>query len=303
MIFEFPSFHKISLTHRGLIESLIEKHPPFSDFTFTSLWTYNTEDHIEFSILNDNFVVKFQDYITNAPFYSFIGSKKPIHTALTLLDYSIQNGLEPILKLIPQSVIHLDPAVQHQLDVTEDLNNHDYIISAKDLALLDKVKYDKKGYLVRRFGRKYPDHVVKKLDLSDHSTQEDMKRLFHTWENVTNHNQEDTKNEFDAFSRMLTSSKILNIYGTGIYIHEKMIAFTTYEKVHQGYGMALFEKADKTYKDIYTAICFAGAKHLHELGVTHINFEQDLGIEGLRAAKSLWKPTHFLKKYIISPKK
>lgn len=303
MTFAFPHFKKISLSHKNTIEKLIDKYPPFSDFTFTSLWTYNTGGNAEFSILNDNFVVKFQDYITNKTFFSFMGSCKPIHTALTLLDFSIKQGIDPILKLIPQTVIHVDPGIHEHVRIVEDPDNHDYIISAKDLATLPKYKYEKKGYLIRRFGRKYPHHTVNRLDLASKKVQSEMRALFYRWEKVSKHPRSDTQNELNAFNRMLSSSRQLGVSGTGIYHEGELIAFTTYEVVHQDYGMALFEKADKTYTDIYTAITYAGALHLYELGVKHINFEQDLGIEGLRAAKNLWKPTHFLKKYIITPVK
>jgi len=84
-----------------------------------------------------------------------------------------------------------------------------------------------------------------------------------------------------------------------LFIKDRLIAFTFYEKVHQGYAMALFEKASRHYADAYTVICHEGAKHALELGCQYLNFEQDLGIKGLRMAKSLWKPVHYLYKYTL----
>ncbi len=299
----FPNFSKLTLASKNIIEKLIINYPPFSDFTFTSLWTYNTNESVEYSILNDNLVIKFQDYITQEFFYSFIGSNKIVETTEILLKFSIKKGLDPKLKLIPHSVIESEPRLNRYFLITEDPDNHDYIISASNMANLPKKIYENKRYYVNRFGKKYPDHIVRELDLSDKNHQKQMIGLFERWINVSKHSAEDSQNELNAFKRLLNSIKSLKVGGMGIFIDKKLSAFTTFEIVHKGYGMAIFEKANNNFEDIYTKIAHLGAVNLHKKGVIHINFEQDLGIEGLRKAKTLWKPTHFLKKYIISPKK
>jgi hypothetical protein len=40
-------------------------------------------------------------------------------------------------------------------------------------------------------------------------------------------------------------------------------------------------------------------KKLRALGCEFINFEQDMGIAGLKQAKRLWRPVKYLKKYTI----
>ena len=299
----FPNFSKLSLSHKRLIENHTNSYPPFSDFTFASLWTYDTQGTVELSILNNNLVVKFQDYISNEPFYSFIGSVKPIETTQILLDHSTKMKYKPQLKLIPETVILSDPKIERYFQITEDPDNHDYIVSAKDLASLPKKIYEKKRYSINRFARKYPHHKTQKLELSDQNIQNQIINLFFKWEENSKKKRRETETELIAIKKMLSAVKKLKIHGTGIFIDEKLVAFTIYEVVQNKYGMAMFEKADRKFADIYARIAHLGAIHLQEMGVEHINFEQDLGIQGLRIAKSLWKPTHFLKKYIIKPKK
>lgn len=301
MSLNFPYFKKIKFSDKLIINHLTKEFPPYSDFTFTSLWTYNTENNVEFSILNDNLVVKFQDYIDKKPFYSFIGKNKIEDTVNKITSFSHKKGLSKYLKLIPEVVVKSEPKLKNKYHITEDIDNHDYIISAKELAFLDRVRYKKKRYLVGRFKKKHPSHSVIKLDLTDKQVVKQMISLFNLWEQVNNLEKKHTEVEKIAFIRMLSKAKELNVQGTGIYIENKLAAFTTYEVVHNKYAIALFEKADRRFTDIYSALNHHGAIHLYELGCTYINFEQDLGKEGLRKAKKLWKPTHFLKKYILKP--
>jgi len=44
------------------------------------------------------------------------------------------------------------------------------------------------------------------------------------------------------------------------------------------------------------------AKHLLENNIKYINIEEDLGFNGLRESKRLWRPAKILKKYTIKKK-
>ena len=303
MIPLFPRFAKLDLSHKKEVEKLTHLFPPYSDYNFTSLWTYDTDASIEISLLYENLVVRFTDYMTLKPFYSFIGCHKPIQTAHTLIDHSYKTNIEHYLKLIPEDVILLDNDLSNHFKVIEDLDNHDYIISVKDITLLPEEKYKRKKYLVDRFKRKYPTYKTHLMDLSVASTQDEIIDLFLLWEKRNERKKEETENELIAIKRLLVHQSTLKVYALGIYHENKLIAFNLYEVTHGAYGISAFQKADKNFTGIYAFLSHEAAKHMHSLGCRFINYEQDLGIEGLRLSKSLWKPVHYLKKYIISPKK
>ena len=90
MLKAFPYFQKLTLKQQKAIEVKLLPFPPYSDFTFTSLYTYNTNRSVEISTLHGNLVVKFEDYLDRQPFYSFLGSHKVIDTADKLLNYNIE---------------------------------------------------------------------------------------------------------------------------------------------------------------------------------------------------------------------
>lgn len=303
MIPHFPRFAKLKLEHKSSIEKITSKFSPYSDYNFASLWSYNTDNSIEVSILNNNLVVKFTDYLTVRPFYSFIGKNKIKQTVKELLTFAKEKKVDLHLKLIPEAIIQADPSIYNHFTIVEDRDNHDYIISAKHVSELPIDIFKRKNYLVERFKRKYPQYKVKLIDLTNKINQQEILDLFAQWEKIGNKDRKETENELEAIKRLINSIHQIMFYTLGIYDGTKLIAFNMYEKTFNNHGISAFQKADKTYTGIYAMLSHEAAKHLRSLGCTHINYEQDLGIEGLRLSKSLWKPTHFLKKYIIKPKK
>ena len=81
MIPEFPEFKKLELSDKEDVEAFTKKFPPYSDFNFVSMWSWDIKGEMRLSILNGNLVVRFTDYITGDPFYSFLGNNKTNETA------------------------------------------------------------------------------------------------------------------------------------------------------------------------------------------------------------------------------
>lgn len=73
MIPEFPQFKVLELSDKGDIEVFTKKFPPYSDFNFVSMWSWDIKGDMRISQLNDNLVVRFTDYLTGNPFFSFFG--------------------------------------------------------------------------------------------------------------------------------------------------------------------------------------------------------------------------------------
>ena len=109
MIPQFPEFKKLELSDKEEIQKMTQKYPPYSDFNFVSMWSWDIKGEMRISVLNENLVVRFTDYITGKLFYSFLGDNEVSETAKKLLDLSKAEGLTPELKLIPEhSVKNLD---------------------------------------------------------------------------------------------------------------------------------------------------------------------------------------------------
>src|SRR6185369_9800822 len=98
MLPKFPEFKKLELSDKADIEAITNKYPPYSDFNFTSMWCWDTRGEMMVSELNNNLVVKFADYITGEPFYSFIGTNDTNDTVRQLIGLATTQGIKPRLK-------------------------------------------------------------------------------------------------------------------------------------------------------------------------------------------------------------
>jgi hypothetical protein len=302
MIPNYPEFKKLELSDKEEFDAFITQYPPYSDFNFVSMWTYNTDNSIQLSYLNNNLVVRFTDYLSRQPFYSFLGITRVGDTFDSLIQLAKSERISAELKLIPEIVILSENNLQDKYEIIEDWDNHDYIISVPAIAELHPEIYGRKRRLVEQFKRKYQNHSIDLIDIADNKLSQKILDVFMEWESVNRKSREDTENELTAIKRLFEMNHKSNLFVLGIYDLDKLIAFNIYEIVHHRYGISAFQKANKNYTGIYATLSHEAAKHLLSLNCEFVNYEQDLGIEGLRLSKSLWKPKHFLKKYIVRQK-
>jgi uncharacterized protein len=289
----------IDLEDRHILREFCKKFPPYNDFEFASLWTYNPENRNAYGIVNDNLVIKIQDFLTGEFFYSFLGTYRVKETIEILLSKCNEDGIKPQLRLIPEVNISHTPDIEKYFFIKEDPDSFDYVLSVEEVAILKGSKFHEKRNLVNSFKNLYPDHQVTRLNLDDEQIREHIKVMLRVWEMNKGKTSNETIMEFTAIERLIESAHIHDIICLGVYLNSKCIGFVTFHIVHDNYAILSFEKGDIRYKGIYEYLNHQAAIYLKSLGVTYINYEQDLGIPGLKKAKTLWRPVHFLKKYTI----
>ncbi len=299
MIPSFPEFKKLELTDKEDIEKITWNYPPYSDFNFVSMYSYNTSEKIEISILNGNLVLLFEDYIDGSPFFTFFGENNITETIEILVNEAEKKGITKKLSLIPEFSV-LPILENKEFVITEDPDNHDYILSIQELSEFAGNKFYDKRNLVNRFKNIYPEYETRTLDLNNSKIQEEIIELFYTWEKLRNKKREETEHELIAINRLLEANQSFKLLAQGIYHDNKMIAFTIKEVIQKNYAIVHFEKCNISFDGISSILRQESAKFLRTHGCEFLNFEQDLGIEGLKKAKQLWRPVHFLKKYTIT---
>jgi hypothetical protein len=300
MIAQFPSFESVSVESKDEINSIVNKFLPYSDFNFVSMFSWDVKQSMSVSGLNKNLIVRFKDYISDDSFLSFIGDQNIDETIKTLIKYSSENGMGGRLHLIPEAVIE---QIRRPSDfiVEEDRDSHDYIVLALKLTELKGKDYAAKRNGRNKFIASHGDRAqLRHLQIDDNITKEIM-NTFHNWREVSEKELEQAESELLATERLLLHSNHFELMSLGIYIDDIMVAYSIYE-IQGPYAIGHFEKAIKTYPGLYDYLKHSTASELHKKGVKYINYEQDLGIEGMRNAKLLLHPETFLKKFTIGLK-
>ncbi len=297
----FPAFSKITLEHKDQIESYWKNFEPYSDYNFTSMYSYDIEGAGSLSMLDNNVVMILPDYSTNQPTLSFLGTNNTTITANKLLDWATTVGLPKKLTLIGQEVID-NMEGQNDLIITEDPDNHDYVISATEMAKLTGRKWKSIRKEVNHFIEQNPGYRFIEVDVSDQKIRRQFENLFETWEDQNNKTEEETSTEFEALKRSFDLFGEPDHFAFGLFLDDKLIGYSTNQTAHNGFYLGHFGKADANFAGAYKIMEHECAKFFLEKGCKFMNYEQDLGIPGLRQAKRGWNPVGYLKKYIIRTK-
>ena len=298
MIPEFPNFKKLELSDKEAVEKFTQKYPPYSDFNFVSIWSWNVDGEMKISQLNGNLVVRFIDYITNEPFYSFLGDNTTNETAETLLELSRREGITLQLKLMPEDSIK--GLNDQKFKIVESRDNFDYVYSLSSLYECNGKAYEKQRLRVNGFCKKYSGIEVRLLSLE--SAKHQIIELSEKWRmgKQGRENEVELKKESDSIKRIFYFVD-KNLFSICIFHNENLIAYSIVEVLGNGYALLHFWKADTSFVGIYSYLMRQNSHILLEqFNIKHLNFEQDLGKESLRASKNEFRPALFLKKYFIA---
>lgn len=292
MIRNFPAFSKLEIDHKDEITRFTSGFPPYSDFNFTSLLSWD-DGSTEISLINGNLAIKLADYITGESAYSLLGDNQIEESAKLLLT------LTDKLSFVPETAAR-NITDQSTFWIEEDRNNFDYIYEVGMLADLPGGDLKKKRNKANRFRNSLDGMEVASRQLSP-SDRQDVERIFAAWHDSADKTEEEIRAERQALSRLVEYSGSLDIEMTSISIGGSLMAFSLNEKIGPQYSICHFEKALPEHNDlnVYTYLSQQAAKRLRELGCQYVNWEQDLGLPGLRSAKLSYKPDRFLKKYIV----
>lgn len=302
MIPEFPKFKKLEFSDREEILKYTTKFVPYSDFNFTSIWSWNTSNRFKVSILNKNLIMQFSDYVSDEIFLTCIGRNQINKTVTQLLGLAERKGLLSTLKFITKEIAEkLDTS---RFLVEEDRDNFDYIYSIKGLSELRGSSFADLRNQRKRMEHRYRGVRLDLLDVKDTQIRNQIRDLFYGWA-MNKDSDLEAEKEYMALDRllMLSRKKGINFATVGVFDADQLIAFGINEVLWNGYAISHFVKANVKYAGIYAFLMQAIAETLSTQGCEYLNYEQDLGLKKLRYAKMCFRPTEFLQKYTVTNKK
>jgi hypothetical protein len=297
MISAFPAFSKLGIEHKDDIAEFTSRFEPYSDFNFTSLLSWD-DGSTEVSMIHGNLVIKISDYVTGETAYSLLGNNE-VEPSLRLL-LSSAGELRFVPETTVSSVIGKDSFL-----IGEDRDNFDYVYLLNDLAELPGGAFKKKRNKASRFKKSFAGQSIGAISERLHPGRKpDIDRIFSSWHTSSDKDEEEILAERNALLRLVEYSEKLDILFTGVAADGICVGFSLNEKIGTDFAICHFEKALAEYNDlnIYTYLSQQAAKDLSGLGCKYVNWEQDLGLPGLRKAKLSYKPAGFLKKYTVKPR-
>ena len=108
--------------------------------------------------------------------------------------------------------------------------------------------------------------------------------------------------ELIALDRLFDNLACLDVELTLCVVNGEIAGFSVQELLHGRYAICHFEKADRSGKfpvHLPTKLAVEAVRSLNGR-VAVVNWEQDLGIPGLRTSKTSYRPIALLKKYAIA---
>jgi hypothetical protein len=153
---------------------------------------------------------------------------------------------------------------------------------------------------VYRFPQLFPDYRIKILDFNNVRDCDDVIELTQSWCQRKCFSQDGTKGILDGVASFMHYAPFFRAVSLGLYVGAKMVGFTINEMIDGDTAITHFGISDSTYEGSSRYVTHATAKLLHQHGCIYLNYEQDMGVPGLRKAKQAYRPVHLLKKYKIS---
>ncbi|MFA5271290.1 MAG: phosphatidylglycerol lysyltransferase domain-containing protein [Candidatus Omnitrophota bacterium] len=285
----YPEFQSLEKEHKPLFDELFLKMPPvISEFTFTNLYSWRNIYKISVSNL-DGFLLLLSEKNSKRSFFMPLG------------DGSVKNIIEKVLAVqnvifvrLPETVAELFKN-NNQFALELDRDNCDYLFKVEDLVLLKGKKYDGKRNLIKKFKSLY-NYEYQKLDKTNIKQCLDFEER---WCSVKDcDGVEGLNNERQAIREMADNCSDFGLIAGAIKVDGKICALTIAERLNKNTLVLHVLKADPNMIGLYQVMTNEFLTR-QAAGFEYVNFEQDLGILGLRKAKLSYGPIEIINKYIL----
>lgn len=217
--------------------------------------------------------------------------------AVTLLrEDAERRGLRLVLRgLTDETLPELEDAFADRFAITPFYDAFDYIYAIEELCTLSGRHLQSKRNHCNRFISEHPNWHTEKI------TAQNAEKCAELCDNWFAHHPSGraADNERYAVSLALQSYDSLQMDGLLLYAEDSPVAFSMGSRMAGDYYDVNFEKA---YSDVTGAYAMINREFSRMIAeeypdVRFLNREDDMGLEGLRKAKSSYRPTVHLRKY------
>ena len=291
-------FREILLTDRPAFQKALEASPfPNSEMTFASLWMWRSVWLCTVHIADDAIFIREHQPQT----------ADPAHILPVLTQHPLAPHLRRIMddfhhRCIPFHMRSIDESYRRRLEdecpgwftFEADENFFDYVYDTADLTTLAGRKYHGKRNHIAQFLSRYQGQYREMTEADAPACM----NLYDRWAQGRS-NTDELAQERRVIGDALANLSALTMRCGAIIIDGRVEAFSLGERVRDT-AIIHTEKANTEFEGLYAYMNQQFAQHA--FGDTRlINREEDMGIEGLRRAKSSYHPSARVVKYIARP--
>ncbi|MDD4627878.1 MAG: phosphatidylglycerol lysyltransferase domain-containing protein [Candidatus Peribacteraceae bacterium] len=175
-------------------------------------------------------------------------------------------------------------------EVTSDRDNDDYIYDLREIRALSGEKFHRKRTYIKHCQECHPAVVPLTGAMTESCLEVNRKWL------MDKEHPHDT--DATALEIALTHFDELRLAGIGVLINGALESFAIGEPLNGTTYVSHFLKANYDFPGLFQYTAYAFAQFIPP-SFTHLNKEQDLGLEGLRIAKEGWCPCSMVRKFTI----
>ena len=267
-----------------------------SDASFANIYLLRNKYSTKISRYKDFIIRKYSGKGARCG-YTFPLGKGDVAKALAEIEKDAKEGGERLqfAFVTEEQKEVLENAMPARFCYSSDAGDSDYIYLRSELASLSGKAFHKKKNHFSKFVRTYPDYKYYEIGACNIY---DAQKVADAW--YYEHLQDEDASqlaEYKAIKEALENFEELGLIGGIIYVNDSPCAMTIASKINENTVDVHFEKAVGEYalNGGYAAINKLFSEKLD--GVTWLNREEDIGIEGLRKAKLSYRPKIMLKKY------
>jgi hypothetical protein len=272
------------------------------EYCFTTLFMWQHVYKTAYYI-GDDFAVLVGEYEGDSFSILPLARKDKLESVIEfVIDYFESENKKIYLRGITKEVKEaLEIDYKDKFEYIEERDLFDYIYEGESLRTLGGRKNQKKRNHINAFLKDYEGRFeYKKLDETNF---DECLKLLEEWSNNKEENDlldEGMDDELVGIQKIFNNYSIMSdkLKIAGVFVDEKLEAFTIGELLNPNMALIHIEKANPNIRGLYPYINQQFLVNEFE-NVEFVNREEDLGIEGLRKAKLSYHPCRFVEKYTV----
>ncbi|MDI9528471.1 MAG: phosphatidylglycerol lysyltransferase domain-containing protein [Candidatus Cloacimonadota bacterium] len=211
-----------------------------------------------------------------------------------LFDLYREDAPEAKLLIIPENWQESCPGLDRHFEISDDRDWYDYVYATEKMVNLRGKKLTKKKNLISQFRRANPNYHVLPISKEKHEVIE---RFTEKWRRERHVEGSYLDTEMKAIQNTLEMWDELPVEGIIVCLDQRIAAYSIFSPQTQDMVTVHFEKFDPDKKGSAQLIYWETARYLQSR-YKWINREQDIGLEGLRQAKTSYAPD-FMVKFLV----